>query len=268
VQLCVVHLIRASLRYASKRYWAPLTRDLKLIYTAAGQAAAAAALEAFAGQWEARYPAIIKLWRAHWSEFTPFLAFPPEVRRVIYTTNLIESMNARLRKVTRNRGQFPSEQAALKVLYLAVRNLEEFRSPSAGIRSPGWKQALQAFHDLLRRANPDPMKTATVTYTDGRTLPPRQRALGPVARCPACLRTGFPSVPFPTSASGSPWGGVRSGTAQTDPRRGVCAGRRDKGHRVRPHSGRTPCTGCVRLLCENRVADVAEHFLKVSGHVQ
>jgi putative transposase len=145
VQLCVVHLIRASLRYASKRYWGPLTKDLRLIYTAADEAAAAAALEAFANTWEPRYPAIVRLWRAHWAEFTPFLAFPPEVRRVIYTTNLIESMNARLRKVTRNRGQFPSEQAALKVLYLAVRNLEEFRSPTTGIRSSGWKQALQAF---------------------------------------------------------------------------------------------------------------------------
>jgi transposase-like protein len=145
VQLCVVHLIRASLRYASKRYWGPLTKDLKLIYTATDEAAAATALEAFASQWESRYPAIVKLWRAHWAEFTPFLAFPPEVRRVIYTTNLIESMNARLRKVTRNRGQFPSGQAALKVLYLAVRNLEEFRTQNTGIRSSGWKQALQAF---------------------------------------------------------------------------------------------------------------------------
>jgi transposase-like protein len=145
VQLCVVHLIRASLRYASRKYWAPLSKDLRAIYTAADEAAAAAALEAFAGQWEQRYPAIVRLWRAHWAEFTPFLAFPPEVRKVIYTTNLIESMNARLRKVTRNRGQFPSEQAALKVLYLAVRNLEEFRGPNTGIRSAGWKQALQAF---------------------------------------------------------------------------------------------------------------------------
>jgi transposase-like protein len=87
VQLCVVHLIRASLRYASRKYWAPLTKDLKLIYTAADQAAAAAALEAFAAQWEDQYPAIVKLWRAHWQEFVPFLAFPPEVRRVIYTTD-------------------------------------------------------------------------------------------------------------------------------------------------------------------------------------
>jgi len=141
VQLCVVHLIRGSLRYASPKYWAPLAKDLRAVYTAADEAAAAVALEAFAATWQDRYPAIVSApGRVH-----PFLAFPPEVRRVIYTTNLIESMNARLRKVTRNRGQFPSEQAALKVLYLAVRNLQEFRGPNTGIRSSGWKQALQAF---------------------------------------------------------------------------------------------------------------------------
>jgi transposase-like protein len=114
VQLCVVHLIRAWLRYASKKYWVPLSRDLRPVYTAADETAAAAALEDFAVTWGERYPAIVKVWRAHWAEFTPFLAFPPEVRRVIYTTNLIESMNSRLRKVTRNRGQFPSEQARSK----------------------------------------------------------------------------------------------------------------------------------------------------------
>jgi putative transposase len=145
VQLCVVHLIRASLRYASRKYQVPLARDLRPVYTAADEGAAAAALEDFAAAWQERYPAIVKLWRAHWAGFTPFLAFPPEVRRVIYTTNLIESMNARLRKVTRNRGQFPSEQAALKVLYLAVRNLQDYRTANTGIRSSGWKQALQAF---------------------------------------------------------------------------------------------------------------------------
>ena len=85
------------------------------------------------------------LWRAHWEQFTPFLAFPPEVRRVICTANLIESVNARLRKVTRNRGQFPTEQAALKVLYLAVRNLADYQGPNTGIRSSGWKQALRVF---------------------------------------------------------------------------------------------------------------------------
>jgi putative transposase len=156
VQLCVVHLIRASLRYASKRYWVPLSRDLKPIYTAADEAAAAAALEDFAAGWGDRYPAIVKVWRSHWAEFTPFLAFPPEVRRVIYTTNLIESMNSRLRKVTRNRGQFPSEQAALKVLYLAVRNLEDYRGRNIGVRSSGWKQALQAFTIYFEGRIPTP----------------------------------------------------------------------------------------------------------------
>ena len=156
VQLCVVHLIRASLRYASKKDWGPLTKDLRLIYTAADQVAAEAGLEAFEQHWGQRYPAIVRLWRSHWAEFTPFLAFPPEVRRVVYTTNLIESMNARLRKVTRNRGQFPSEQAALKVLYLAVRNLDEFRSPSVGTRSSGWKKALQAFTIYFEGRIPTP----------------------------------------------------------------------------------------------------------------
>jgi putative transposase len=156
VQLCVVHLIRASLRYASRKYWVPLSRDLRPVYTATDEAAAAAALEDFAAAWQDRYPAIVKLWRAHWAEFTPFLAFPPEVRRVIYTTNLIESVNARLRKVTRNRGQFPSEQAALKVLYLAVRNLADYRGPSTGIRSSGWKQALQAFTIYFEGRIPTP----------------------------------------------------------------------------------------------------------------
>src|SRR5215469_7845209 len=156
VQLCVVHLIRASLRYASKKYWVPLTKDLRTIYTAVDQAVAEAALEEFAGRWQPRYPAIVRLWRAHWTEFVPFLAFPPAVRKVVYTTNLIESINARLRKVTRNRGQFPSNQAALKVLYLAVRNLEEFRSPQVGTRSSGWKKALQSFTIYFEGRIPTP----------------------------------------------------------------------------------------------------------------
>jgi putative transposase len=86
----------------------------------------------------------------------PVPGVPPEVRRVIYTTNLIVSMNARLRKITRNRGQFPSEQAALEILYLAVRDLEEFRGPNTGIRSSGWKQALQAFTIYFEGRIPTP----------------------------------------------------------------------------------------------------------------
>jgi hypothetical protein len=98
-------------------------------------------------------------------------------RRVIYTTNLIESMNARLRKVTRNRGQFPSEQAALKVLYLAVRNLGGIPPPERGDPQLRVETSAAGVHDLLRRTNPNPMKTATVTYTDGRTLPAEERVL-------------------------------------------------------------------------------------------
>lgn len=119
--------------------------------------------------WADRYPAIVRVWRAHWQEFVPFLAFPPEVRRVIYTTNLIESMNARLRKVTRNRGQFPSEQAALKAL---PGRLQPRGLPGPQRRSPEFRveASSASLHDLLRRTNPNPM-TAKITYTDGRTLP-------------------------------------------------------------------------------------------------
>lgn len=151
-----IHLIRASLRYASKKHWPALTTALKPIYTAVDETAAEAALETFADQFGARYPAIVRLWRAHWTEFTPFLAFPPEVRKVIYTTNLIESINARLRKVVRTRGHFPSEQAVLKVLYLAGRNLDSFRSPSVGTKSSRWKQALQAFTIYFEGRIPTP----------------------------------------------------------------------------------------------------------------
>lgn len=97
----------------------------------------------FAEKWSTKYPAIVRLWRAHWAEFVPFLIFPSEVRQVIYTTNLIESMNPRLRTVTRNRGQLPTEQSVLKVLYLAVRNLQDYRGtrqPSGNVGYPAAEQ--------------------------------------------------------------------------------------------------------------------------------
>lgn len=145
VQTCCVHLMRASLRFASKKDYPQLVPALKAIYTAPTEDAAAAALaELEASPLGQRYPAIARTWRMAWPEFIPFLAFPPELRRVVYSTNLIESINARLRKVTRNRGHFPSEQAALKVLYLAIRHMIE---PKVGDRNqvaPGWKSALNA----------------------------------------------------------------------------------------------------------------------------
>jgi transposase-like protein len=94
VQLCVVHLVRSSLPFASKKYWGPLCRDMREIYTAPTLEAAEARFEKFAGDWEARYPAMIDTWRRCWEEFTPFLAFPIELRTIVYTTNAVESLNA------------------------------------------------------------------------------------------------------------------------------------------------------------------------------
>jgi putative transposase len=124
VQTCVVHLIRNTFKYSSKRYWAEIARDLKPVYTAVNAAAAEAAFTSFEEKWSARYPAISKLWRNAWDNFIPFLDLDIEVRNLLSTTNAIESLNARFRKVVDARGHFPNEQAALKVLYLAVRSLD------------------------------------------------------------------------------------------------------------------------------------------------
>jgi transposase-like protein len=141
VQLCVVHLVRASLRYASKKYWGAITKQLKQMYTAPTVDAAETVFIEFATEWEERYPAMVRMWRTNWEQFTPFLAYPPELRKVVYTTNAIESLNARFRQATRRRGHFPNEQAALKVLYLVIKNPLKNRSNITG-RTVGWKQAL------------------------------------------------------------------------------------------------------------------------------
>lgn len=142
VQTCVVHLLRASFRYASYENRKKIATDLRPIYTAPSLDAATAALEAFEEKWGAKYPAIVRLWRDSWDVFTPFLAFPAEIRRVIYTTNMIESINYQLRKVTKNRGHFPTEKAALKLLYLAVRNITTQRGGETGTGTRGWKACL------------------------------------------------------------------------------------------------------------------------------
>ncbi|MCW2752456.1 MAG: family transposase [Aeromicrobium sp.] len=141
VQTCVVHLVRNSLRYSSRQHWQKITTQLRRIYTAPTPEAAAAEFEDFAETWEQKYPAMIKLWRNAWSEFVPFLDFPVEVRKIIYTTNAIESLNARFRAATRRRGHFPDEQSALKVLYLAVRH-REINRPNPTGRIAGWKNIL------------------------------------------------------------------------------------------------------------------------------
>jgi transposase-like protein len=129
VQTCVVHLIRASMRFVSYTDRKRFAIALRPIYTAADAKAARAAFDAFAASpWGTKYPHAVATWEAAWERFTPFLAFPPMVRRVIYTTNAIESLNYQLRKVTKNRGHFPNDTAVVKLLWLAVCNIEDKRA--------------------------------------------------------------------------------------------------------------------------------------------
>jgi putative transposase len=152
VQTCVVHLIRNTFKYSSKRYWAEIARDLKPVYTAVNADAAAEAFETFDEKWSGRYPAIGKLWRAAWDNFVPFLDLDIEVRNLLSSTNAIESLNARFRKVIDARGHFPNEQAAMKALYLAVRSLDP---KGTGQRRwiTRWKPILNvlavSFHDRM-----------------------------------------------------------------------------------------------------------------------
>jgi putative transposase len=140
VQTCVVHLIRHSLKYVPRREREQVARDLKPIYTAVDADAAQAALEAFDGKWGARFPVITQAWLNAWEYVTPFLAFPPEVRRVVYTTNAIEALNRQLRKAIKTKGHFPNEEAAKKLIYLAITN-----AVPAWTRTRNWTTALLAF---------------------------------------------------------------------------------------------------------------------------
>jgi len=131
VQTCIVHLIRNSLDFVSYKDRKAVAAALKEIYRAKNADAGAAVLEAFAaGEWGLKYPAIAMSWRRHWPAVIPFFAFPGDVRRIIYTTNIIESLNAKLRRAVRTRGHFPSDEAALKLLYLVLNLAErEWRMP-------------------------------------------------------------------------------------------------------------------------------------------
>lgn len=122
IQLCIVHMIRNSLRYVSWRDRKAVAADLRAIYTAPTAEAAEEALNAFAEKWDGRFPSISKIWRQRWENVIPFFGYPPQIRKVIYTTNAIESINASIRKVTKKRGAFPTEDAVRKVIYLAIRS--------------------------------------------------------------------------------------------------------------------------------------------------
>ena len=143
VQTCVVHLVRNSLRYASKKHWGQITRELREIYTAPTAAVAEVRFGEFAETWRATYPAMVRSWENSWGEFVPFLEFPIELRKIVYTTNAIESLNARFRRAVRHRGHFPNEQAAMKVLYLVANQRRPNRSNLVG-KTNGWKHILNA----------------------------------------------------------------------------------------------------------------------------
>lgn len=143
-QTCVVHLLRNSFRYAGRQHWQEIAKALKPVYTAPTEPAARERFAEFVEAWGARYPAIVRLWDQAWPEFVPFLSFDPEIRRVICSTNAIESVNARIRRAVKARGHFPNEQAALKCVYMAIMSLD----PTGTGRkrwTMRWKPALNAF---------------------------------------------------------------------------------------------------------------------------
>jgi transposase-like protein len=142
LQTCIVHLIRNSLEFAGWKERKPLAAALRPIYTAPTAEAAGAALEAFeCGPYGSRFAPVTAMWRRAWPQVIPFFAFPPAVRRIIYTTNALESVHARLRKIIKTRGHFPNDEAATKLLYLALRNITaEWVLPARE-----WKAAMQQF---------------------------------------------------------------------------------------------------------------------------
>lgn len=152
VQLCIVHLMRAALRYTSTEDSKAVTADLKKIYQAATVVEAEQALDAFAQAWDTKYPTISKQWRAKWADIITLFNYPPAIRRVIYTTNAIESVNSVIRKFTRNRKIYPNEDSALKIVYMAIR--EASRKWTMPIKH--WKEALNHFAILFEDRLPQP----------------------------------------------------------------------------------------------------------------
>jgi len=143
VQLCIVHMVRGSLNYVNWKERKSVAADLKAVYRAATERQAAKELDEFIAKWGGKYQAIGKLWKDNWERITPFFDFPAEVRKMIYTTNAVESLHMSLRKIIKTRGSFPSEEAAIKLLYLALRN-----ASAKWETIQHWKQALNQFEML------------------------------------------------------------------------------------------------------------------------
>jgi putative transposase len=150
VQTCIVRLIRHSLKYVPRRQYDQVTKDLKPIYTATDVDAAQEALERFEQKWGAQLPPVVKAWRENWEYVIPFMAFPPDVRRVVYTTNPIEALNRQLRKAIKTKGHFPNEEAAKKLIYLSIIN-----ATPKWTKVAGWTKALLAFKIHFEDRLPD-----------------------------------------------------------------------------------------------------------------
>jgi transposase-like protein len=150
VQTCIVHMIRNSLNYVGWKERKVVAKDLKAVYRAANADEAALRLDEFEAKWGAHYPPIVLSWRRNWEQVIPFFAYPEAVRKIIYTTNAIESLNMSLRKIIKNRGHFPSDDAATKLLYLALRNA----SKKWTMPSRTWRQALNQFAILFENRFP------------------------------------------------------------------------------------------------------------------
>jgi putative transposase len=143
VQLCIVHLVRNSLDFVSWKQRKQVAADLRTIYTASTEQAAELALDEFAAKWDKTHRVISQIWRSNWSRIIPFFQFPPEIRKIIYTTNAIESLNMSLRKIIKTRGSFPNEESAFRLLYLALRNHSK-----KWTTVQGWREALNRFQLL------------------------------------------------------------------------------------------------------------------------
>lgn len=149
VQTCVVHVIRNAMRFVSYGDRKKVVKAMKEIYTAPTLDAAELGLAELDKRFGARYPGAVDVWRLAWDEFIPFLDYPPELRKIVYTTNAIESINFQLRKITKNRGHFPDKDAAMKLLYLGLRNISSQRGGESGTGTPGWKLALNTLINLF-----------------------------------------------------------------------------------------------------------------------
>lgn len=152
VQLCIVHMVRNSLNYVSWKLRKVVAADLRSIYTSPTENEAQTRLQEFEDKWGADYPTIVKSWRANWARIKPFFEYPPEIRKVIYTTNAIESVNMSLRKITKNRGSFPSDDSLIKLFYLALNNIS--KKWTLPIRD--WKAALSRFTIQFEERMPQP----------------------------------------------------------------------------------------------------------------